>query len=135
LPARKEDCDVTTAPGTRRTDSASRVIRASPRTIYQACLDPEALASWLPPEGMKGPIDAFDARVGGTYRMTLTYDAPGHPTPGKSSEHSDVVRVRFLDLVPAERIVQQVEFESESPAYMGTMTMTWTLVAVPGGPR
>ncbi len=72
---------------------------ASPRTIYRAFLDPAALASWLPPKGMKGRICGFDPREGGTYHMTLTYDEPAHSAPGKASEHSDVVRGRFLELV------------------------------------
>ncbi|WHY82437.1 SRPBCC domain-containing protein [Siminovitchia fortis] len=53
----------------KRTDSASRVIKASPQTIYQAFLNPEALVAWLPPKGMSGHIDIFDPREGGTYRM------------------------------------------------------------------
>lgn len=121
------------APGEKRTDSASRVVRASPRTIYQAFVDPKALVSWLPPKGMKGQIHAFDPRVGGTYRMTLTYDEAGHATPGKTSDHADVVEGRFLELVPNERIVQRVEFESDDPAFAGAMTITWTLTPVPGG--
>jgi len=106
---------------------------ASPQTIYRAFLDPEALVSWLPPEGMKGHIDVFDPREGGTYRVALTYEGSDHSTPGKTSEHSDVVRGRFLELVPDERIVQLVEFASDNPAFAGAMTMTWTLAAVPGG--
>jgi uncharacterized protein YndB with AHSA1/START domain len=51
--------------------------------------------------------------------MALTYDQPDHSAPGKTSEHSDVVRGRFLELVPNERIVQLVEFESEDPAFVG----------------
>ena len=39
---------MTTASGKKRSDSASRVIMASPQTIYQAFLDPEAVASWRP---------------------------------------------------------------------------------------
>jgi uncharacterized protein YndB with AHSA1/START domain len=117
--AREEDCIMTNASGKKRTDSASRAIMASPRTIYQALLDPEALVSWLPPQGMKGHIFMFDPREGGIYRMALTYDGSYHSTPGKTSEHSDVVRGRFLELVPDERIVQQVEFESEDPAFRG----------------
>jgi uncharacterized protein YndB with AHSA1/START domain len=42
--------------GGRRTDSATRVIAASRRTIYRAFLDPEAWVKWLPPEGMTGHI-------------------------------------------------------------------------------
>ena len=36
-------------------------------------------------------------------------------------------------MVPDERIVQLVEFESEYPALEGAMTITWTLADVPGG--
>jgi uncharacterized protein YndB with AHSA1/START domain len=82
---------------------------------------------------MKGHIYEFDAREGGSYRMVLTYVESDHSTPGKTSEHSDVVRVRFLQLAPDEWIVQLVEFESEDAAFAGAMTMTWTLTGVPGG--
>jgi uncharacterized protein YndB with AHSA1/START domain len=116
-----------------RTHSASRVIAASPRTIYQAWLDPKALVAWLPPKGMKGQIHAFEPREGGLYRMALTYEDQSRR--GKSTGHSDVVAARFLELVPDERIVQLIEFVSEDPAFAGTMTMTWTLTPVPGGTR
>ena len=43
--------------------------------------------------------------------------------PAKTSQHSDVVRGRFLKLVADERIVQLVEFESEDPAFAGAMRM------------
>src|SRR5438094_4266 len=121
------------APSGQRIDSASRVIKASPRTIYQAHIDADALVSWLPPKGMRARIDAYNPREGGTYRIVLTYDQPNHSAPGKTSEHSDVVRGRFLELVPNERIVQLVEFESEDRAFAGEMKMTWTLTAVPEG--
>lgn len=117
----------------KRTDSASRVIKASPKTIYEAFVDPDAVASWLPPEGMKGQIYTFDAREGGAYEMALTFLGTDHTTPGKTSEHVDVVRGSYLELVPNERIVQLAEFDSEDPAFAGAMTMTWTLAAVPGG--
>jgi uncharacterized protein YndB with AHSA1/START domain len=124
---------MTTKSGKQRIDSASRVILASPHIIYQAYMDPEALVSWLPPDGMQGRIDSFEPREGGTYRMALTYEQPDHSAPGKTSEHSDIVGGRFLELVADERIVQLVEFESADPAFAGTMKMTWTLTAVPGG--
>jgi uncharacterized protein YndB with AHSA1/START domain len=124
---------MTNASNKKRIDSASRVIKASPRTIYQAFLDPEALVSWLPPAGMSGHIYEFDARNGGAYRMSLTYVGTEHSTLGKTSELADVFQGRFLELVPDERIVQLVEFESDDPMFAGTMTMTWTLSAVPEG--
>ncbi|MDW6025548.1 SRPBCC family protein [Mesorhizobium sp. BAC0120] len=115
-----------------RTDSVSRVIKASPQTIYKAFLDPEAWASWLPPDGMSGHIDRFDPREGGTYRMVLTYDEAEH-TGGKTSVNSDVVEGRFIELVPNERVVHVVEFESDDPAFSGEMKMIWSLAAAPGG--
>lgn len=117
----------------KRTDTASRVIKAAPATLYRAFVDPKAWLSWLPPKGMTAHMHAFDPRPGGTYRMVLTYDQVDASVRGKASEDSDIVEGRFLELVPAERIVQQVEFESEDPAFAGVMTMTWKLAAVPGG--
>ncbi|MFB9278717.1 SRPBCC family protein [Cohnella cellulosilytica] len=124
---------MTKAFGGKRTDTASKWIKASAQTIYKAFVNPTALMSWLPPEGMEGHIEEFDVREGGVYRMTLTYVGADHSTPGKTSDHADVVSGRFLKLVPGERIVQQVEFASEDPAFAGTMTMSWLLTEVHGG--
>jgi hypothetical protein len=35
--------------------------------------------------------------------------------------------------VPNERVVQQVVFESDDPAFAGTMTMSWSLAPAAGG--
>jgi uncharacterized protein YndB with AHSA1/START domain len=123
------------ASGGKRTDTASRAIRATPRAIFEAFTDPKALASWLPPRGMTCRILVFELRQGGSYRMALSYDAPDHGTPGKSSEHTDIVSGRFVEIVPDERIVQAVDFESDDAAFGGTMTMTWSLAEVPTGTR
>ncbi|UQZ32187.1 ATPase [Paenibacillus sp. PK3_47] len=121
------------ASGRKRTDSASRVIKASPQTIYKALVDPEAQVVWLPPKGMKGRIFEFDARAGGAYEMALTYLEPDESTQGKTSENSDLVKGKFLEFIPDERMVQQVEFQSDDPAFSGDMIMTWSLAAVPEG--
>jgi uncharacterized protein YndB with AHSA1/START domain len=115
-----------------RTDSASRLIVASPDRVYEALVDPEALATWLPPEGMTGRFERFDARPGGSYRLVLTYAEPAAGR-GKATANSDVVDARFLDLVPGKRVVQAVDFISDDPANAGTMTMTWELTVVDDG--
>lgn len=115
-----------------RIDTATRVIRASAAPIYRALTDGEARGAWLPPEGMTARIEGFDPSPGGGYRMVLTYEDAGGGR-GKSSEDSDVVECRFLELVPGERVVESVRFESEDTLFAGTMTMTWTLAGVPGG--
>lgn len=124
---------MTDTPGKKRTDSASRVIKASQQQIYNALVDPDALVSWLPPKGMKGHISQFDARAGGAYQMTLTYVETDHGAQGKTSEHTDVAQGRFLEFISNERMAQTVEFQSDDPAFAGEMIMTWTLAAVPEG--
>jgi uncharacterized protein YndB with AHSA1/START domain len=117
-----------------RTDRGSRVIAASPERVWAALVDPAALVAWVPPGEMTGRFERFDARPGGSYRMVLTYpDAAG--APGKASADSDVVEVRFIGIVPGERIVQAVDFVSDDPANAGTMTMTWQVTAVDAGTR
>lgn len=117
-----------------RTDKGSRVIAAPPDRVYAALVDPDALTAWLPPDGMTGRFERFDARPGGSYRLVLTYaDASG--APGKATADSDVVEARFVDVVPGVRVVQAVDFVSDDPAYSGTMTMTWAVTAVDAGTR
>ena len=66
--------------------------------------------------------------------MVLTYgDAPA--SGGKTTNDSDIVEARFVDIVPGVRVVQAVDFVSDNPAYAGTMTMTWEVTAVEGGTR
>lgn len=116
-----------------RVDAGSRIIEAAKQVIYRALLDPAAIQVWRPPRGMKARIEAFEPRAGGSYRMSLSYGDPDHTTPGKTSEHTDVVRGRFLELIPNEKIVEVVEFESDDSAFEGEMTITTTLTPVTGG--
>jgi uncharacterized protein YndB with AHSA1/START domain len=89
---------------------------------------------WLPPAGMTGRFERFDARPNGSYRLVLTYsDASG--APGKATVDSDIVEARFVDIVPGVQVVQAVDFVSDDPAYTGTMTMTWEVTAVEAGTR
>lgn len=118
-----------------RTDSATRIIQAPTRVIYRALLNPVAIAQWRAPEGMTCIIDTFRVREGGEYRMTLAYNDPAHKTQGKTTEHEDVVRGKFVKLVPNQQIVEEVTFETENAAFAGAMTMTTTLVPVLGGTR
>ena len=110
------------------------MIAAPPDRIYAALVDPEALMVWLPPEGMTGRFERFDARSGGSYRLVLTYADPSG-SRGKATADSDIVEARFIDLVPGVRVVQAVQFVSDDPAYAGTMTMRWEISLADGGTR
>jgi uncharacterized protein YndB with AHSA1/START domain len=117
-----------------RTDTASRVVAASPAQVYAALIDREALAAWLPPDGMTARFERFDPRPGGSYRLVLTY-ADASASPGKATADSDIVEARYVDIVPDVRVVQAVDFVSDDPALAGTMTMTWEVTAADGGTR
>lgn len=107
-----------------RIDQASKLIQASPSDIYAAFATSNALEEWLPPQDMTAKVTTFDFREGGGYQMRLTYAVPEH-TAGKTSEHSDEVDVRFIKLVPSERIEQGVSFLSDKKEFAGEMQMTW----------
>jgi uncharacterized protein YndB with AHSA1/START domain len=67
----------------------SRVIKAQRHTVFAAFLDANAVASWLPPQGMTAQVHAFDAREGGAYDMTLKYLSPKDRPRGKTTEDAD----------------------------------------------
>jgi uncharacterized protein YndB with AHSA1/START domain len=117
-----------------RTDTASRVIRAAPERVFAALVDADALLAWLPPTGMTGTFERFDARLGGSYRMVLRYSDPS-TARGKATQDADIVEARFVDIVPGRQVVQAVDFVSDEPGYAGTMIMTWEVAPAEGGTR
>ena len=80
---------------------------------------------------MTSRVHEFDSREGGTFRISLTYDAP--TGTGKTTAHTDTVHGRFTELVPGQRVVVVVEFETADPALTGEMTITYTLTPTNGG--
>ena len=62
----------------RRTDSASTEIEATADEIYAAFADPSKLMRWFPPGTMTGRALEYDFRVGGRYRIALTYCCSRH---------------------------------------------------------
>jgi uncharacterized protein YndB with AHSA1/START domain len=118
-----------------RTDEASIEVAADPGEVYAAFADRDALVRWLPPGTMAGRILDYDFREGGRYRIALTHgeDSPGNV--GKTSERTDVSSGRFVELVPRQRIVQSVEFESTDSAFAGEMMLTWSFAPTATGTR
>jgi uncharacterized protein YndB with AHSA1/START domain len=108
-----------------------RHVNAPRAKVYRALLDAGAVQQWMVPTGMSSQVHAFDAREGGAFRISLTYDLP--TDTGKTSEHTDTHHGRFVKLVPGEQVVQVVEFETDDPAMQGEMTITITLADADGG--
>jgi uncharacterized protein YndB with AHSA1/START domain len=83
------------------------------------------------PTGMTSQVHVFEARTGGSFRISLTYEEPSRT--GKTTAHTDTYHGRFLELVPHERVVEVVEFETDDPDMQGEMTITYTLTDADGG--
>lgn len=109
---------------------------SAPRlSVYTALLNPDAIARWRVPAGMSCQVHQFDAREGGSFRISLTYDSPSGA--GKSTSQTDTYHGRFATLVPNEQVVEVVEFETADPALSGNMTITrwarrWHWLTSPG---
>jgi uncharacterized protein YndB with AHSA1/START domain len=116
-----------------RIDTASRLIKASPSNIYKALTTQSALMKWKAPEGMRMEIFHYNFRVEGTYRLALIYN--DRKAKGKTGANSDIVKGRFLELVPDHKIVEAITFESPDPSFAGEMIMTTELVSEKGATR
>lgn len=114
-----------------RSTSVHRRINASRATVYRLLLDPDAVARWRVPDGMTAQVHTFEAHEGGAVRVSLTYEAP--TGSGKTTAHTDSYHGRFVRLVPDERVVEVVEFETDDPALRGEMRSTYTLADAEGG--
>ena len=113
------------------TTRITRHIRAPRAHVYRALLDAEAVRQWMVPDEMTSEVHSFDAREGGAFRISLTYDVPTNA--GKTNAQTDSFHGRFVRLVPDTEVVQAVEFETEDPAMAGEMTITYRLKDADGG--
>jgi uncharacterized protein YndB with AHSA1/START domain len=59
-----------------------RTIAASPEELFDAWLDPEALAVWMRPGAIQSTEARVDARVGGQYEFLMRSETASHPTKG-----------------------------------------------------
>ncbi len=109
----------------------SRHVNAQRGKVYRALIDANAIAAWMVPTGMTSHVHAFEGREGGTFRISLTYDAA--TAAGKTTAHTDTYPGRFVKLVPNERVIEVVEFETADPAMRGEMMITITLADANGG--
>jgi uncharacterized protein YndB with AHSA1/START domain len=105
---------------------ATRDFRAPRSRVYRALLDAEAVQQWMVPDAMTSEVHSFDAREGGMFRISLTYETS--TTAGKASAQTDTFHGRFIKLVPDTEVVEVVEFETIDPAMQGAMTISYLLV-------
>jgi len=90
--------------------------------VYRALIDAHAVTTWMVPDGMSSQVHEFDAREGGAFRISLTYDAPN--ATGKTTAHTDTYHGHFVKLVPNALVVEVIEFETVDPAMQGLLFRT-----------
>jgi len=78
---------------------ATRHTNVSGADVHRALFDPIAIDKWSVPEGMTCQVDEFDAREGGSFRISLNYDNPlathwPHRTIGRMSANESLARKR-----------------------------------------
>jgi uncharacterized protein YndB with AHSA1/START domain len=105
-----------------RTIHLHRVLRCPPRKLYRAFTEAEAMARWLPPHGFTCAVHQFDARVGGTFRMSFR-------DFGSGNSHS--FGGEYLELIPHQRIRYVDRFDD--PNLPGVMEVTVELKPVSCG--
>jgi uncharacterized protein YndB with AHSA1/START domain len=107
---------------TDRTVRLHRVLRAKPEKVYRAFTEPDAMCKWLPPYGFTCTVHAFEARVGGRFRMSFRNFTSGN---------SHAFGGEYLELKPGELIRYNDAFDD--PQLPGTMEVRVALKSVIGG--
>ncbi|MER9416694.1 SRPBCC family protein [Mesorhizobium sp. M0306] len=106
-------------PGTVR---LHRVLTTSPEKVYRAFLEADALAKWLPPNGFTCTVHHFEAKVGGTFKMSFR-----NFTTGDSHSFGG----EYVELVPNEQLRYTDRFDD--PNLPGEIEVTVTLKKVSVG--
>jgi uncharacterized protein YndB with AHSA1/START domain len=106
-------------------------IKAPRVAVYRALTDAAAIAEWRAPDDMTSHVHEFDAREGGAFRISLTYEDATRA--GKTESHTDTYHGHFAELVPDEKVVEVMSFETTDPDLLGEMTITTTLSDADGG--
>ena len=99
-----------------------RVFRGKPEKVYRAFTDGAAMAKWLPPYGFVCKVHHFEAKVGGTFKMSFINfsSGNGHSFGGE-----------YKKLVPGELVQYTDKFDD--PNLPGEMAVTVKLKAVSCG--
>ena len=99
-----------------------RVLATKPEKVFRAFVEPDAIASWLPPNGFVCTVHELEAKVGGMHKMSFRNFTTG-------GSHS--FRGTYREIVPGERLVYTDRFDDAN--LPGEMTTTVTLKAVSVG--
>lgn len=106
-------------PGTVR---LHRVLPTKPEKVYRAFIEADALAKWLPPNGFTCTVHSFEAKVGGSFKMSFRNFTTGG---------TEAFGGKYLELSPGKRVRYTDVFDN--PNLPGEMTVTVDLKQVSVG--
>ncbi|MGX1099197.1 SRPBCC family protein [Amorphus sp. MBR-141] len=96
-----------------------RVIATRPEKVYRAFIEPDAIASWIPPYGYLCTVHELTAEVGGRHRMSFR---------NFTTSESHSFGGTYVELEPGARIAYTDAFDD--PNLSGEMRTTITFTAV-----
>ena len=99
-----------------------RILATRPEKVYRAFLEPDAMASWLPPFGFTGTVHEMDATEGGKYHMSFR-----NFTTGQTHAFGGT----YVKLVPNELLIYTDAFDD--PNLPGEIKVTVSLKPVSMG--
>ena len=99
-----------------------RIIAAKPEKVFRAFIEPDAIASWVPPYGFLCTVHELKAEVGGNHKMSFR-----NYTTGESHSFGGI----YIELVHGERLVYTDTFDD--PNMPGETKVTVDLTAVSVG--
>ena len=89
-----------------------RTIAASAEALFDAWLDPIAVATWMRPGEILRTVATIDARVGGRYEITMSSGTSDYPTTGT-----------YLEIDRPRRLVFTWESAAKGPGIGETLVM------------
>ena len=118
-----------------QTTTNSRDIKATPKEVYNAFINPSALEYFQAPGDMTAKVHHFDHRVGGGYQMSLYYPEGEKQMEGKTSDKEDKFYAKFVEMRPNEKLVESIQFDSVNADFSGQMIMEVTFQPIEIGTR
>lgn len=100
-----------------------RVLRTKPAKIYRAFLDADAMAKWIPPYGFVCKVHHFEAKVGGTFKMSFHNFSTGnaHSFGGQYLELVQDELIRYTDKFDDPNLVGELQVTVKlKPVMCGT---------------
>jgi uncharacterized protein YndB with AHSA1/START domain len=101
---------------TKREYTSTRLLDAPRELVWKAWTEPEQLAEWWGPKGLRTPLETIelDLRPGGVFRLTMVSDETGAEFP---------TEMQFREVVEPERIV--FAWEAQRGIGAGQVTITF----------